>query len=183
MRRYTLLGILTLLTGLTALAQPIWKANKTTVAFTIKNAGFTVNGSFDGFAGHFVFDPATLDKAQLSATVETATVNTDNKRRDAHLKQSDYFNVAIYPRIQLQSIRITKTGTNDYMGTFALTIKGITRTVQVPFTFIHRGALGTFMGQFIIDRTDYGVGEKSLLLSNEARITLTINVEKDGVAM
>lgn len=178
--RPVLFVVLTLFFGSTALAQPVWKPVKTTVTFTIRNAGFNVDGTFSGFAGNLLLDPAAPDKAQLAATVETATLSTGNGLRDSHLKKPDYFDVATYPRISLKSVRIAKSSANAYVGTFDLTLKNTTRSVQIPFTFTHSGPTGTFAGGFMIDRVQYGVGKKSFLLSNDVRIDLKIDVQSTG---
>ncbi|MBC8151361.1 MAG: YceI family protein [Bacteroidetes bacterium] len=177
MNQAILLGIITLFISLPTEAQPTWKTTKSAVTFTIRNAGFNVDGSFSGFAGNLAFDPAAPDKAQLIATVETATLNTDNSLRDGHLKKPDYFDAAAHPRITLKSVQIAKKGANEYVGTFNLTLKGVTRPVQVPFTFVRNGTAGTFAGSFTINRVDYGVGKKSFLLSNDVTITLKIDVQ------
>ena len=182
MKQLLVPGLILLLTPLAALAQPAWKPIKAAVTFTIRNAGFTVDGSFSGFAGVLAFDPAAPDKAQLTATIETATLNTGNGLRDGHLKKPDYFDVATFPRISLKSVRVAKSSTNAYVGTFDLTIKTTTRPVQIPFTFARTGTTGTFAGSFTIDRVQYGVGKKSFLLSNEVRIDFKIDVQAAGVA-
>ena len=90
------------------LAQTAWKPTKATVSFTIRNAGFNVNGSFGGFAGTLLFDPAMPEKSKLSASIETAGINTGNGTRDGHLRKPDYFDVAAHPRITLTSVSIEK---------------------------------------------------------------------------
>ena len=175
MRQFMLTGVIALITGFAVLAQPVWKPVKSVVTFTIRNAGFNVDGTLGGFAGQLLFDPAAPDKAQLVATVETATLSTGNNLRDGHLKKPDYFDVARYPRISLKSVRIMKKEGSSYVGTFDLTLKGVTRSVQIPFTFVQQGASGTFAGQFTIDRLDYGVGKKSFLLGNEVHVDLKID--------
>lgn len=181
MKQLLFLRLFFLLSPLSALAQPAWKPVKTAVTFTIRNAGFNVDGNFSGFAGQLLFDPAAPNKAQLTATIETATLSTGNSLRDGHLKKPDYFDVATYPRISLKSVRIVKSSTNAYVGTFDLTIKTTTKPVQIPFTFTHSGTTGTFAGSFLIDRIQYGVGKKSFLLSNDVRIDLKIDVQSAGV--
>jgi polyisoprenoid-binding protein YceI len=61
---------------------------------------------------------------------------------------------------------------------FDLTIKNKTKSVKVPFTFTESGNEGTFKGDFTIDRTEFGVGEASRLLSSDAKISIKLNVKK-----
>lgn len=177
MKTLILFGAMVLLTNLSTVAQSTWKPGMASITFTVRNAGFNVGGSFSGFAGDFVFDSAETEKTHFTVTVETASINTGNGLRDSHLKKPDYFDATGHPRIMLKSTRITKTGTNAYMATFNLTMKGTTRPIQIPFTFTQNGtSSGVLAGHFSIDRVDYGVGKKNLLLSNDVRIDLKVDV-------
>ena len=161
----------------TTLAQPNWKSTKAIVTFKIRNAGLNVDGSFKGFDGMLIFDPAAPEKGQLSATVETATLETGITMRNNHVKKEEYFDVATYPKIKLKSTNITKKGNNEYVGTFALTLKKTTKNVTIPFTFTQTGSTGQFEGEFSINRRDYDVGGRSLLMSNEATIHISIQAQ------
>ena len=173
---------LTLLTRSPARSQTVWKPGKASVGFAIKNAGLTANGSFGGFAGTLLFDPAKPETGKLSATVETATLDTGVGLRDKHLKKEDYFDVATYPRISLTSVSIEKKGGNAYLGTFDLTLKSTTKRVTMPFTFTQTGNTGTFAGSFDINRLDYKVGKSNLFLSDKVIITLSVQAQAQTVA-
>lgn len=180
MTKYTLALLVSLFIPFSVMAQPNWKPGKATVTFKIRNAGLNVDGSFSGFTGSLVFDPAAPEKARLSASVDAASVDTGIGLRNNHLKKEDYFNVAKYPKITLKSTRIQKKGDNTYVGTFALTLKGTTRTVTIPFTVSQSGETAQFTGEFEINRRDYDVGGGSLLMSNNATITLSIQAQSTG---
>lgn len=173
---------LLLLAAIPAVSQPVWKVTKPAVTFTIKNAGMNVDGSFSGFTGTLAFDPARPETAKLTATVETATLNTGIGLRDSHLKKEDYFNVAAHPRISLTSVSVEKKGGNNYVGTFDLTLKGTTRRVTMPFTFTQTGNSGTFAGSFSINRQDYKVGKSNLFLSDNLIVSILVLAQAQSVA-
>jgi len=173
---------ITLLTLTPSLSQTAWKPGKASVTFKIKNAGLTVNGSFGGFAGTLLFDPARPETGKLTATVETATLDTGVGMRDGHLKKEDYFNVTTYPRISLTSISIEKKGGDGYVGIFDLTLKGTTRRITMPFTFTQTDNSGTFAGGFDINRLDYKVGKSNLFLSDKLIINLSVQAQAQAVA-
>ncbi len=175
------LGLL-LLTALPALSQSAWKVTKPAVTFTIKNAGLNVDGSFGGFVGTLLFDPARPETAKITATVETATLNTGVGMRDNHLKKTDYFDVAAHPRISLTSVSVEKKGGTTYSGVFDLTLKGTTRRVTMPFTFTQTGNNGTFSGSFSINRQDYKVGKSNLFLSDNVTISISVQAQAQSVA-
>ena len=145
------------------------------VLFKIKNSGITIDGKFKGVSGTIFFDPKDISTSSLNVSIETKTVNTGNNSRDGHLKKKDYFDVETFPKITFQSKKIepTKSG---YVATGNLTIKGKVKEIKIPFTYSETGSEGIFNGTFTINRLDYGVGESSWILSDNATITLKIKV-------
>lgn len=157
-----------------------WKPNTAAVTFKIKHAlGAYADGKFGGLVASINFNPDNLGSSVIEASIKTETLDTDNNIRDKELKSNEYFDVAKYPKITMKSSSITKSsGTNEYIGTFDLTIKNKTKSIKIPFTFTENGDTGTFKGQFTIDRTEFGVGEETRLLSNDAKISIKLNVKK-----
>ncbi len=154
-------------------AQTKWKVTKADVKFKIRNAGINVSGSFEGFKGKIIFSPDNLAGSRLIGIIQTATINTGIKGRDRHLRKEDFFHAIKYPVIKMKSTKIAKEG-SKYVAYFDLTIKGVTKKVKVPFTYTKSGNSGTFNAYFEINRRDFGVGGKSLIMSKTAKITLNI---------
>ncbi|MEZ2338144.1 YceI family protein [Mucilaginibacter sp. RCC_168] len=148
---------------------------KSAIAFKIKNMGITCTGVFNGLQADVQFKPADLAGSSIIASVETATVNTDNEMRDNHLKSADYFDVATYPKITLKSVSFKHKSGDNYTGSFNVTIKDKTKLIEVPFTYTEKGNTAVFNGSFKVNRKDFGVGGNSMVLADEA--TVTVNVE------
>jgi polyisoprenoid-binding protein YceI len=157
-----------------------WKPTTAAITFKIKHAlGAYADGKFGGLAATVSFDANDLGNSSISATVKTETFDTDNGIRDKALKGDEYFDVAKYPKITMKSTSIAKgSGVGEYIGTFDLTIKNKTKSIKMPFIFTGNSETGTFEGQFTIDRTEFGVGEETRLLSNDAKISIKLNVKK-----
>jgi polyisoprenoid-binding protein YceI len=149
-----------------------------TVKFAIKNFGLTTNGSFKGLAGKIVFNPSDLQHAIFEVSVAANTIETGNKSRDHHLRDDDYFDVANFPQIILRSEKIQSASANNtYLLDGVLTIKGISRKIQFPFT-AQPGKEGTvFEGQFTINRLNYKVGSNSISLADNATIQLKVTAK------
>lgn len=146
--------------------------------FTIKNLGFDVTGTFGGFAGTIDFDPQNPVAAKFDVTIEAATVNTDNSLRDEHLKGDSFFDVKKFPRIQLVSGKVAATGKVDtYRLTGQLTIKGISRPVEFPFTATPLADGFIFKGGFKINRKDFKVGGSSTV-SDQLSVTIVTMAKK-----
>ncbi|MCC5945180.1 MAG: YceI family protein [Bernardetiaceae bacterium] len=147
------------------------------INFAIKNAGFTVNGTFKGLEADIKFDPEHLDKSSIKAQVEAQTIDTDNSMRDSHLRKADYFDIANYPQLSLKSKSIIQgQGKNNFNGVFDLTIKGKTKEITFPLRYETNKQGYTLKGSFAVNRLDFGVGEKSWILSNEVKISLSATV-------
>ncbi len=160
------------------LAQTEWKlATGSTVTFVIKNAGLKVDGKLEGLQTTIKFDSPNLATSSIEASLETTTINTDNKTRDGHLRKEDYFDVAKYPKMSIKSVSFSKDGSN-YKGKFKLTIKGVTKEIEIPFSYIENGNSATFKGSFTINRLDYKVGGSSWVMSDNVIISLNILATK-----
>jgi len=167
------------LTGFTYRAQNTeWTVVSSTVSFKIKNAGFTIDGKFGAVTATIVFDETKSSGNSIDAKIDSKTINTGNGTRDGHLKKEDYFGVDKFPKIQMKATLFGKEKDGTFRGYFKLTIKDKTKDIAVPFSFTQKDGKGLFKGTFIINRLDYGVGESSMILSDNATITIEVNIIK-----
>jgi len=151
---------------------------KSSVVFHIKNLGITVDGTLAGFKGIINFDPANLATSTIEASLETNTIDTDNGTRNDHLKSDSYFDVVKYPTITIKSVSFKHNIGTNFTGTFNLTIKNVTKSVDVPFSCVQTGNTSVYKGNFQIERTDYGVGSSSLVMSSTVRIDIDFTTTK-----
>ena len=141
--------------------------------FVIKNLGINTGGDFLGLKGKIIFDSKNTTKCFFDVTVAVKTINTDNSKRDEHLKKEEYFDVATYPVIHLVSTKIEPgADLKHFIFKGNLTIKNITKPISFPFTAEGKSAGLFFAGSFEINRIDFGVGKESFSLSNKIKITL-----------
>jgi polyisoprenoid-binding protein YceI len=168
MKKLLLVPILLMIIVSTTLAQGNTVITHSTITFEIKNLGVTAHGTLSGLKADVKFNPANLTASTLEASVDVNTINTDNEKRDHHLKTDDFFDVEKYPRITLKSISFKHKGGSNYVGTFNLTIKDKTKQVDIPFTY----AADSFKGSFKLNRRDYGVGGNSLIMSDDVLVTI-----------
>lgn len=177
--RIMLVGI-TLLNVLLVSAQKFTPVDtESSVNFTIKNLGINVTGKFTGLSGLINFDPANLAESKFSVSVNAGTVDTDIKARDNHLKKEDYFYVEKHPRISFISKNITLEGAGQYKITGILEIKGIGKEISFPFTANPLADGYVFKGGFKINRKDFKVGGKSLILSDQLSVNLSVLARKN----
>jgi polyisoprenoid-binding protein YceI len=88
-----------------------------------------VKGHFSGFKGLLVLDDADVTNSRVEASLDAATINTNEPQRDAHLRSADFFDVEKFPSLSFKSTRIARTTGGDLAVTGDLTIHGVTRSV------------------------------------------------------
>jgi polyisoprenoid-binding protein YceI len=143
------------------------------VTFSIVNAGMEVTGVIDSVRAVANIDLDHLVQSTIVASADPATIRTGITIRDRHLMRSDYFNVACYSRIHLRSTALRKTGRHTFTGNFDLTVKGITRSVMIPFTLKRERGKTQYSGSFTVNRLDFRLGEESPILGD--RVTVYVS--------
>ena len=124
-----------------------------------------VEGKFNDFTGKIIWEPKDLKSSKIFFKAKTNSIDTDNNKRDAHLKGSDFFDAAKYPELSFESTKIKRLGSERYLVTGKLTAHGVTRTIKVtvrmkgPVDLFGDGetSLG-FNTRFKINRISYGIG-------------------------
>lgn len=156
------------------------------VQFTIRHLGVSnVHGTITGVKGTVIFDEKDVSKSSVTATMDTATVNTNNDARDKHLKSPDFFDVDKNPTISFKSTAVTKAGGKlQLVGD--LTLNGVTKSVTLdldgpapPMT--QRGkTISGFSASGTLKRADFGFGPKfsSPMLGDEVKISIDVEIDK-----
>jgi polyisoprenoid-binding protein YceI len=136
-------------------------ATHSNVSFSIRHIFSQVTGRFTKFKGIIKFDPNLPEQTSADVSIETASINTDNERRDAHLRGADFFHADSFPTITFKS---TKTYKNE-KGLFMdgeLSMHGVVKTITVPFEVLGTGGepgkqVAGFASAFKVDRKDFGI--------------------------
>lgn len=121
-----------------------------------------VNGEFHDYEVNLMFDPSDVTKSSVETRIKAASIDTDQERRDNHLRSSDFFDAETYPEIIYKSKKIEKSA-DGYVAHGDLTIRGVTKEVALPFKV--KGPIKDSQGNtrvgieanLTINRQDYGV--------------------------
>ena len=188
---------LTLFVALFFAAMPIMAQNATawtvdnshsSIKFEIRHFFSNVPGAFHEYDADIHFDPNNLDDSKLDVTIQVASVDTENERRDGHLRTDDFFNAEKWPTMTFTSNSIESVGDNQFVAKGELTIKDVTKDFELPFTLLgvmdHPRRDGVkiagFTSEFMLKRNDYGVGTgdyiSDAVIGNEVNITLNMEV-------
>jgi len=88
-----------------------------------------VKGQFATVTGVLTQDEADHTNSRVQASIDVASINTNDAQRDTHLKSEDFFHAEEFPKLTFKSTRITRTGNGELAVAGDLTIRGVTRNV------------------------------------------------------
>ena len=162
------------------------------VGFDVRHFFNKVHGKFTDYEGTIVYDPKNLTASTVTVTIRDSSINTNNERRDNHLRTQDFFWQEKYPTITFKSSKVLPGKDDKHFQVVGdLTIRGVTKTVTLDTEFL--GMASTASGGFdfgtqagfiatvtIPDRKEYGlVWNKTLdqggtMLGDDVAITLNI---------
>lgn len=131
MKKATLFAAL-LFSSVGAFAQSTWTLDKahSNLGFTVTHMMLSeVDGKFQNFDLKVVSAKEDLSDAQIDLTADVNSINTNQERRDGHLKSADFFDAAKYPTLAFKSKSITKVSGNKYKLAGDLTMHGVTKPV------------------------------------------------------
>ena len=104
--------------------------NHSQALFTVKHLMVSnVTGKFAGLKGAVDIDDADISKSKVDVTIDANTVNTDNGKRDEHLKSPDFFDTKKFPTMKFVSTKVEKAGEGNLKVTGDLTMHGVTKSV------------------------------------------------------
>ncbi len=154
------------------------------VGFSIRHFVSKVPGKFAKFEGTITVDRANLAQSSAEATIEIASIDTSNQKRDDHLRSPDFFEAAKFPRMTFKSTSWKKTGENTYDVVGNLTLKDVTKPVTLKVTALGFGPgmggaqLSGWEATTTIDKKQWNMKDPAMLdaaLGDD--VTITINIE------
>ena len=159
------------------------------VGFRIRHLVSRVRGNFTDWSGTITADPQNLSNGSVEVTIRTASINTNQQRRDEHLRSADFFDAENHPTITFKSSRVEAKG-KDIKVYGNLTMRGVTRPVVLEGSMLEVGGVPGkrrigFEAGTKVNRLDYGVSWNraaeggGAVLGDEVEINIAIEaVEK-----
>ena len=169
-----------------------------TIDSTHSNVGFVarhliaakVRGHFTDFAGTITIGDSVAT-SKVEATVQAASITTDNEMRDGHLKSADFLDLENHPTLTLTSTKLTDKGNDKIEMVADLSIRGVTKSVVFDVEFLGSGAgmapgatVAGFEAFAEIDRREFNVSfdgaleNGSLVVGNKVVLELSVEASK-----
>ncbi len=163
-------------------------ASHSKLGFAISHFGISeTEGRFTLFEGTILSDKADFSDAEVEFDIDVASINTEYESRDEHLKSSEFFDTVRFPFIHFKSKSLIPSGENRYLLSGNLTIRDITREVNLEVQY--RGTVADPFGNTKagfrvngdIERNQFGLNWNGLLSGGGVlvgnTVHLSINIE------
>jgi polyisoprenoid-binding protein YceI len=188
------LSIFLVLFSMVASGQTNWQVDKahSKIGFSVTHLVVTdVPGNFKSFDGTVTTKGDDFTTMKVDFSISANSINTDNEKRDEHLRSPDFFDVAKYPTLTFKSTNVEKIGENVFKITGDLTMHGITKPVILeaklrgPVSFMETIRVG-FKATTSLDRYEYdlkwnkAIEAGGLLVGKEVEITINMELVKEG---
>jgi polyisoprenoid-binding protein YceI len=173
-----ILVLLLLTTSMVSSQEWIQNKNKTSVLFQIRNFGITVDGGFKTTDIKTNLDTKDLSNSYINATITVNSIFTGIEARDKHLLETDYFDTLNHEKIILKSSKLTKDANGNITLFAKLSIKGITKEMEIPLDVFEDNSMLTLKASMLVNRKNFNVGGRSILLSNNVKIKVEYSATK-----
>jgi len=167
-----------------------------TVEFSVRHMMVTtVKGQFQKVSGTVELDEKDATKSKIEVSIDTASIDTREAKRDAHLKSADFFDAAKFPALTFKSTKIEKAGKGKLKITGDLSMHGVTKPVVLlvegpsasikdPYGRIVKGVMAT--GR--LDRKEWGMtwnkalDTGGMVVSDEVKLEINAELAERAAA-
>ena len=164
-----------------ATAAPVkWAVSAgSTLGFATSWSGDAIQGRFEKWTADIRFSPDALEGSRVSVSIDLASVKTGDEQRDASLPAFDWFDTAEHPKAVFTATRFTRTAEGRFIAHGKLTLRGVSRPLDLPFRLKITGDTASVSGVTTLDRTAFGVGQGEWQSTDSipAKVTVSLSVK------
>jgi polyisoprenoid-binding protein YceI len=162
---------------------PSWVVDKahSAVRFSSSFNGAAFTGAFARWNADIRFDPANLGASQVTAVIDVASAATGDPDRDQGLPGDDFLAAAKFPRATYVAHGFKALGPGRYLAIGQLSLRGVTKPLNLPFTLKIAGGKATMTASLPLDRLAFGVGQNEWRKTDAipAAVTVAIAINAD----
>ena len=155
----------------------VWTVDRSSsLTFATSWGGEAIQGRFDRWTSDILFSPNALDRSKVSISIDMTSARSGDEQRDASLPGSDWFDASVHPKATFTATRFEKTGEGRFVARGNLTLRGVSRPLDLPFRLKIDGDRAEVSGVTSLDRTTFGVGQGEWTSTDQipARVTVRI---------
>ncbi|MEM6415127.1 MAG: YceI family protein [Pseudomonadota bacterium] len=152
--------------------------DKSELGFAGAQNGTKFNGAFTKWTASINLDPNDLSNASIETSVDLASATTGDKQKDRALPGSDWFDVKQTPTATFKSTKISNLNGNSYQAVGTLSLKGVSKSITLPFTLMIDGRTAKAQGKTSLIRMDYNIGEGEFANGKwvDANVDVTVSI-------
>ena len=191
--RFMLLA-LSLSAATPALAADTYTVDKdhSQATFQVRHLFSKTRGRFSDFGGTIRMDEKEIARSSVEFRIRSASIDTDNEKRDQHLRGADFFDVEKHPEIVFKSDKIRKVGKDRYQVSGTLSMRGVSKAIVLPVTFGGAGkdpwgnTKAGFATEITLNRKDFGMvwnaalDNGGVVLGDEVWVTVELEALKQS---
>lgn len=146
-----------------------------------------VHGRFQTWSGALTLDDQDVTKSHVEVTIDAASVDTKEEKRDAHLRSADFFDAEHFPQLTFKSTSVRKISDEELEVDGDLSIRGTTKPVTLKVESNGQikdpwgGTRAGFSAKTSISRKEFGLNWNALLETGGVvvgdKIEITLEIE------
>jgi polyisoprenoid-binding protein YceI len=163
---------------------PAWVVDKahSAIRFSSSFNGTAFTGAFSRWNADIRFDPANLAASQVTAVIDVGSAATGDADRDQALPTDDFLAAAKFPRATFTAHAFKALGGGRYLALGQLTLRGVTKPLNLPFTLKIVGGKATMAASLPLDRLAFGVGQnewrKTDAIPGAVTVAVALNADR-----
>lgn len=147
------------------------------LSFATDWSGTPIEGRFRRWTADIVFSPDALDQSKVTVSIDVASAETGDAQRDATLLSGDWLDAAGHPKAVFTASRFSKTGEGRYIAHGRLSLRGVTRPLDLPFRLKIDGDRAEARGTVSLDRVAFGVGQGEFTATDQIPGQVTVKID------
>lgn len=161
-----------------------WTVEKaaSSIRFTSSFSGTGFSGAFTRWNADIRFDRANLAASKVTATIDTTSVLTGDADRDQALPTDTFLAATRFPRAVFVAQAFKALGGGRYEAIGALSLRGVTRPLTLPFTLAISGDQARMNASVDLDRLAFGVGRnewrKTDVVPANVKVTIALRARR-----
>ncbi len=151
----------------------------TSLIFGVSHFGYSFTyGRFNTVSGGFSFDKENPTDSNFKFEIQTSSVDTNDAKRDDHLRGPDFFDAKQFPKITFESTSVREAG-EDLEMVGNMTMHGVTKEITIPLKYLGagKGPYGKyrcgFSAQVMLQRGEFGMKAMAPMIGDDVSITFS----------
>ena len=155
-----------------------WKVQPgSQLTFATAWSGSAIEGRFDKWTADILFSSDALAASKVTVAIDMASATSGDAQRDAALPAPDWFDAAAHPKASFTATKFSKSGADRYIAHGTLSLRGVTKPLDLQFRLTITGSDARMTGSAAIDRTVFGVGQGEFAGTQDIPARVTVRVQ------